>query len=110
MNDIGQLMSRLGGIHDSVLTRLCWMPEIACLELEIDDLHANFYGLPEYKGPTKARFVFMEVRRIDIQANLREQGITIYDCVLETDGISKILFSPGGQITIECGKIKLEEI
>lgn len=108
--NIPQFIESLGGLHDASLLKLLWRAADSCLEIEIDDLHANLNGLPEYKGPTKATFVFSEVTRLSMEVDLTDSGLMLYDWKFGKSGVSnyasEISFSPGGRVSIECDHIE----
>lgn len=108
--NIPRLVESLGGLHDATLLKLLWRADEKCVEIEIDDLHANFNGLPEYQGPTKATFVFSQVTRLTVDANLTESGLMLYDWTFEKSGTPdyacEISFSPSGRVSIACGRIE----
>jgi hypothetical protein len=107
--NIYQLIRSLGGLHDATLLKLLWCAAEKRLEIEIDDLHANFSGLPEYKGPTDAIFIFSNVSRFNIEADLTGKGLMLYDWIFEksdaTNHMCQISFSPSGRMTIHCARI-----
>ena len=94
----------LEGLHDVILTQLLWRPKENRLELTVRDLYANFRGLPEYKGPTEATFVFTGVRQFDMQVNLCTEGLMIYDWkgnkVVSDSCTSEFFFSPEGRVSL----------
>lgn len=110
MEDINDLIKSLGSLHDSVLRKLVWRPADNSLDLEMDDLYANFFGLPEYQGPKKGVFIFSEVAHFEVQINLTVTGLMVYDWRLAKSDAGKykseILFSPAGRMIIECGQIE----
>jgi hypothetical protein len=109
-NNMVEVITVLGGLHDAVLSRFLWQSQDNRLELEIDDLHANFRGLPGYEGPTRATLVFTRVTHLDIHMNFCTEGLMIYDWKSDRVGpencTSEILFSPGGRITIVFGGLQ----
>lgn len=108
--NIPQLIESLGGLHDATLLKLLWRAADSCLEIEIDDLHANFNGLPEYQGPTKATFVFSQVTGLNLAVDLSTTGLMLYGWKFKKSGVpnyaSEISFSPGGRVVVECGHIE----
>jgi hypothetical protein len=108
--NISELIASLGGLHDATLLNLRWHPGENRLEVEIDDLYANFDGRPEYQGPAKGTFVFSEVVRFDVEVNLTQSGLMLYDWKFGKSGVANyacdISFSPGGKMSIECGHIE----
>ena len=106
------LIKALGGLHDTTVDKLFWQPNENCLKIEVKDLYSNFRGLAEYKGPTKAEFIFCEVTRLSIEVDLRVAGLRVYDWTLKKDDSSSFLsvisFAPGGRVTVECLRVGLE--
>lgn len=110
MENIPQFIESLGGLHDAALLKLVWRAAEKRMEIEIDDLHANFGGLPEYQGPTKATFVFSDVTRLNVEADLTESGLMLYDWKFEKSDAPnfacEITFSPSGRVLIGCAGIE----
>ena len=110
MENIAEFIKSLGGLHDSTVLKMLWHPENSRLEIEIEDIYWNFEGLPEYPGPTRATFVFSQVASLEVEVNFTVVGLMVHDWEFQATGVpnykSEILFSPGGKITIECGRIE----
>ena len=106
MEDIVQLIESLGGLHDARISALRWMPDTRSLEIEVKDLYSNFDGLPEYEGPTRAKFVFSDVSKAVLEVDFADA--CIYDWTFTKSGTPNCIihFFPGGRITIECGQIE----
>jgi hypothetical protein len=60
MIGFSEFLECLGGLHDANLPSVTMNAE-GFLEIEIDDIFANFLGLPEYPGKTPARVRLAEV-------------------------------------------------
>jgi hypothetical protein len=107
---IPALINSLGNLHDATVLKLVWQPGENRLEIDIDDLNANFKGLSEYQGPVAATFVFTEVDRAAFEVNLAEEGLMVYAWEFKEASASgfvcEILFSPGGRAIVECGRIE----
>jgi hypothetical protein len=110
MEDISVFIESLGGLHDAKVTELLWKPGAKRLELLVKDLYANFRGLPDYKGPIQARFVFSDVSTLNMEVCLSERGILLYDWIIKKNEMgnytSELLFSPSGKIVINCNMIE----
>jgi hypothetical protein len=61
--------SELGGLHDADITRATWSPAARCLTLDVDDLNANFFGLPEYSGKRPMRLIFNEAQKLALECD-----------------------------------------
>ena len=48
ISDLSVFLHTRGGFHDSRATNLVMPLELATLELTLDDVNANCFGLPEY--------------------------------------------------------------
>ena len=109
-NTIPGLIKSVGGLHDATMLRLVWQAGENRLEIDIDDLHANFEGLSDYKGPVATRFIFTDVARAALEMNLAEEGLMIYSWDFKEAAARgfacEILFSPGGRAIVECGRIE----
>lgn len=101
---IHDLIRSLGGLHDAVLVMFSWRPIEEKLEIEINDMYANFYGLPEYVGPKRISFVFSGVKYLDIQMNMSTPGLRVYEWTSRfmDDGCQQavIAFSPAGKVVV----------
>lgn len=107
MESIVQFIESLGGLHDAALLELFWCPATRSLEIEIDDIYSVFEGLPEYQGPTKARFVFSGVSKLNLGVDLVDSPY-FYDWIFTKAGTTNcdLLFWPSGKITVECSRIE----
>lgn len=103
----------LGGLHDAIILSLAWSAEEGCLWIAVDDINSNTNGLPEYPGPISATLVFSEVTHLEVNANLLEDGMMIYEwaiaCKWPDTYASSLSLSPGGKLTIECRSIQIVE-
>lgn len=106
MTDFSEFLTRLGNLHDSTVTLFEWKPDGKSIAFEIDDLHFNSEGLPEYVGPTPGRIVLRGVQHIDIEMRGVKGPLRIYDfCVLDEGPemlTVSITFAPAGKIGIIC--------
>jgi hypothetical protein len=109
-NTIPGLVESLGGLHDAMVLRFVWQRDEKRLEIDIDDLHANFAGLSGYQGPVATRVVLTDVARAALEVNLAEEGLMIYSWDFKEAAppgfVCEISFSPGGRVIVECGHIE----
>jgi hypothetical protein len=103
----------LGGLHDAIILSLAWSAEERRLRIVVDDINSNTNGRPEYPGPRGATLIFSEVTHLDVNANLTEGGLMVYDWTIarpEPDTYaSSLSLSPGGKLTIECQSLEIVE-
>lgn len=104
MNDFHTFLSRLGNLHDCIVTQFNWRPDEKTIELEIGDLYFNFAGLPEYAGPTPGRIVLEGVKKLYAELEDLNGQVKIYDFTCEEIGqnifTALITFSPAGRVSV----------
>lgn len=103
--DPRSFFTALGGLHDADIARLTWEVAARSLSIEIDDLNASFYGLPEYKGRQPAKIIFSEVQDLAMNCDALDGDIQrIYRLqVEEMSGAPgqfslEVLIAPSGSI------------
>jgi hypothetical protein len=69
MDHPDEYLAQRGGLHDTRIERFLLDAVRATLVFDVDDLDANFEGLPGYAGPCPARLVFSGVSnfRMDVR-------------------------------------------
>jgi hypothetical protein len=99
--DIVAFVESLGGLHDATVSQLLWNPVDHRLELEIEDIYFDWEGYPDYPGPTKATFIFSQVKALRIEVDFTVVGLMVYDWKFHTEGTltfkSDLGFSPGAR-------------
>jgi hypothetical protein len=108
MEDFCSFVESLGSLHDVKVTSFTWMPSRAEIRVSVGDLYANFRGLPEYKGPLPAAFLFSGVSQLHTAIDPAEPGMRIFGWsvrVIPGGYSSEILFSPSGKINVWCSAI-----
>jgi hypothetical protein len=109
MEDFCHLIESLGGLHDAEVVSLVWMPAQAEIRMSVEDINANFDGLPEYGGPTPAAFVFSGVTDVEWAVDRPDPRLKIYDwdIVPIAGGYrSEVRISPSGKLVIQCADIE----
>ena len=116
-SDFAKIRARiksLGGVHDARLLGVTWLAADSSLTITIDDLFANFNGLPEYRGPQRAAFVFSEVTSIKLELDVCEPGLSLYDWTfpnsIDGEHGAVLSFSPAGRILIRFRKLEYSTI
>lgn len=68
--------AQLGGLHDVWINKISYDAEQRCLVIGLDDIDANFEGLPDYAGVEPCVLAFENVERVllDVETN---EGICI---------------------------------
>jgi hypothetical protein len=101
MNQLSDFLLKLGGLHDATVVAIDWQLESRTLEFVLDDLYANFSGLPEYPGRHKAVIRLEGVSRIDFNVEVTER-LRVFEILPAEDRSDEVVakFSPGGSIRI----------
>ena len=101
MNQLSEFLLKLGGLHDATLVAIDWQLESRTLEFVLDDLYANFGGLPEYPGRHKAVIKLEGVSRIDFNVEATER-LRVFEILPAEDRADEVVakFSPGGSIRV----------
>lgn len=89
------------GFHDAVIESFQLLPEAAVARLGIDDVHANFRGLPGYEGERIPAELVVGFREMVLGVDMYGPGLTIYDCEIEAneDGETLIVkLAPSGTL------------
>lgn len=61
-----QFFDQLGGLHDAQIESINWDSNQRSISLRVDDLNANFEGLPEYGGRMHASIEFADVSNVQL--------------------------------------------
>ncbi len=104
MSNFGEFLSKLGNLHDCSVTLFEWKPDKASMGFEIEDLHFNFEGFPEYKGPMPGRIELEGLQHVDIVVSGIEGPLTVYEFSLVEESpdasVGSITFWPSGRISV----------
>jgi hypothetical protein len=103
MRDFHEFLFRLGNLHDCTVTLLEWNSHQKSIIFEIADLHFNFEGLPEYRGPLKGKIAFEGVQQLIVDVDIADGALRINDFTIEASetvgsGTALITFWPRGKI------------
>lgn len=102
----------LGGLHDAKITDLYLHASQCRIEIEVDDMYSNFFGLTELSGIITARLVWIGVTSLQI-LDVNFLALNIFEMSLKTIGSgmqTDVKLWPHGHIAIEHGGISLPEI
>lgn len=101
----------LGGLHDAKVLAIHWGNALASLSLDLDDINANFQGLPEYQGRSPATVRFNGVTGLRLSIDAPSDGpLRIYEIECTNSGgilSLAVLLAPGGKLTFGCQSIDL---
>lgn len=106
--------AELGGLHDANIDRTTLNFLDRSIEIEIDDLNANFDGLPEYSGKRPSVLIFDEVKNLEISCDgLPGDTQRVYRLELQKNADSGqvaalILISPSGRMSFEFGTVAIK--
>jgi hypothetical protein len=105
----------LGNLHDTKLTEVSWKPAQHEIAIVVDDIYANFLGLPEYPGLQSAILIFSGVSKLQGDVESTKFLPRIMDFEIEEDVAGKRLcvtvnLESSGSIRVECQAIACRQI
>ena len=114
VNDPRGFSTEHGNFHDCRITCFEVKPSRKLLLIAVDDLFSNFLGLPEYRGPLPAEFIFGGLIDLDISIDMKNGELNIYDMEFNQreDGstyIVTIKLSPGGSVKVICESLAIDK-
>lgn len=100
----------LGNLHDARITEFQWNPGKREVMITIDDLYANFLGLPEYVRLQPARLIMSGVCRVQMDVASDRFPLRIMDFEVAEPGAGAqrhitVTFDPSGNVRIECDSV-----
>ena len=99
MNDFYEFLKKMGGMHDSIVACLTWLPSEKRIEFLFEDMYSNFDGLPEYPGRQPGTIALHGVS--DLSISLETDGpLRVFEFLpdrAESD-VVLVTFSPSGKI------------
>lgn len=101
MKDFYDFLHKMGGLHDSIVTCLTWLPSEKKIEFCFEDMYSNFDGLPEYPGRESGMITLHDVS--DLTIGLETDGpLRVFE-FLPVEGESDVVlvtFTPSGRIRV----------
>jgi hypothetical protein len=101
MDKLPEFLLKLVGLHDATLVAMNWQLETRTLEFVLDDLYANFGGLPEYPGRHRGIIKLEGISRIEFDVEATER-LKIFEMLPAEDRPDEVLvkLSPSGYVRI----------
>ena len=98
-----KFFAELGGLHDADITQMSWNPTARLFKIDIDDLNANFDGLPGYQGKKPATLAFAEIENLSVNCDAAlEDTQRIYKLEVEERASGRfamsLRISPSGRV------------
>jgi hypothetical protein len=105
-----QYFQDVGNLHDAEVSEFRWSPVKHEIVVMVDDLYANFAGLPEYEGLQPVQLIFSAVLRIQLDVTPDKFPLRIMDFEVEESTTSPCLavtiqFYPSGTARLDCDTI-----
>ncbi len=99
MKDFYDFLLRMGGMHDSVVECLMWLPSEKKIEFHFEDMYTNFEGLPEYPGRQPGAIALLGVSAIIISIET-DEPLRVFEFLPDENEADVVLvtFSPSGKI------------
>jgi hypothetical protein len=103
MPSFDQFLYELGNLHDCTVLGFEWRPLDKTMTFDIRDIHWNFEGMPEYKGPIPGKIILQGVHEPTIALSQVTGPFIISDFEAEQtqddgSGTASIRFWHGGII------------
>lgn len=101
MNQLPEYLLKLGGLHDAQLVAMNWHVDSQAVEFVVDDLYANFSGLPEYPGRQKGAIRLEGVSHVEFDIEAWEK-LKVFELLPSEDHANEVVakFSPSGCVRI----------
>ena len=111
MKELFDFLHSMGGLHDSEVDSLCWLPSERVLKFSITDLYSNFEDLPQYPGQIRGEITLMDVAELDIRLD-GESRLRIFEFLRKEGEANSVVvkFSPSGRIEARFGHAKFPDI
>jgi hypothetical protein len=99
VKDFYDFLLKMGGMHDSIIECLTWLPSEKKLEFRFEDLYSNFCGLPEYPGRQSGAITLHGVSHLDISIET-DGSLRVFDFLPDENKSNTVLvtFWPSGKI------------
>lgn len=101
MKNFRDFLQKMGGMHDSIVACLTWLPSERRIEFLFEDLYSNFVGLPEYPGRQSGMIALHGVS--DLSLALETDGpLRVFEFLSDEDESDVVLvtFSPSGRLRV----------
>lgn len=83
-SELSMRLESKGQLHDCAIS-IKWVRGLSDrLVIHIDDIDANFRGLPEYRGKRSGELTFLDAR--EIEGSFAEGERKVYEAIVEGDG------------------------
>lgn len=113
MRDLQEFLDILGELHDVKLTAVAWSPDDGVLRLHLEDIFANYEGLPEYPGCVSGALIVRNPATLMLDFPETVEGLRIYAAHAELVGDNRKLefnISPTGKLVVTGGVVELPDI
>jgi hypothetical protein len=112
--DPGSYVDAKGGFHDCIIESLAWTPTQRRLEISIEDINANFLGLPEYAGrvPCVVGISGVDDFAMDVFSSADDR-LRVYEAsvsVVAQKKVLKIAFFPSGSLEVSFENLTILEL
>ncbi len=115
MPDFAEYLRNLGNLHDCAVTRMAVDADAMTLSFDIEDIHRNFEGLAEYRGPLPGRIVLAGVDNLRVVLNADDGKIRLFISEFVaaplTEGFAiTVYFQGAGEIAASCARATFPDI
>jgi len=102
MKDFYDFLQKMGGMHDSIITCLTWLPNKKRIEFHFEDIYSNFEGLPEYPGRQSGMIALNGIGDLSIDLEA-ESSLRVFEFLPDNNESNVVLvtFWPSGKIRVQ---------
>jgi hypothetical protein len=106
ISDPKSFFAQRGGLHDARIRQIAWYAPARSVSIEVGDLNANSFGLPEHTGAEPGTMVFQDAEDLAFGCDAFLNDIQrVYDLEIEESSDGKyrctLLISPGGRLSFK---------
>ena len=101
-----------GGLHDARIRQIAWNAPARSVSIQVGDLNASSYGLPEHTGAEPATLLFQDAEALAFGCDAFLNDLQrVYDLEIEESSGGKygctLLISPGGRLSFKFSSVEL---
>lgn len=110
--DPKSFFAQRGGLHDARIRQVVWDAPARSISVEVSDLNANSFGLPEHTGAEPGTLLFQGAEDLAFGCDAFPNDIQrVYDLEIEESSGGKyrctLLISPGGRLSFGFSSVEL---
>ncbi|MDR6536736.1 hypothetical protein [Variovorax soli] len=110
--DPKSFFAQRGGLHDARIRQIAWDAPARSISIQVDDLNANSFGLPEHTGAEPGTLVFHAAEDLAFSCDAFLHDVQrVYDLEIEETSGGKyrctLVIAPGGRLSFTFSSVEL---